>query len=146
MPGGSECFGVVGQSTNQILRTNRTNTTPQQLTPERVTAEFVGRKLKEEGNELTEEELEKKAGKEGFSESRDWSVYLCIWSAWSVCAWVHVYMCPYMHHHPLLTCDPNDHPTTPPAFVAEDDTKKHYDVLMGLDLVLEEEELEVKYK
>lgn len=30
--------------------------------------------------------------------------------------------------------------------MAEDDTKKHYDVLMGLDLVLEEEEVEVKYK
>jgi hypothetical protein len=32
-------------------------------------AEFVGRKLAEEDNTLTEEELEKKAGKEGFSES-----------------------------------------------------------------------------
>ena len=45
--------------------------------------------------------------------------------------------------NPLIIIQP---PKLKTAFVAEDDTKKHYDVLMGLDLVLEEKELEVTYK
>ncbi|GAB5034253.1 glycerol-3-phosphate acyltransferase [Nannochloropsis oceanica] len=69
-----------------------------ELTPERVGSEFVARKMKDGTAEgLTEEELMKKAGKEGFT------------------------------------------------YVAEGDVKRHYDVLMGLDLVLEEEEVSVQY-
>lgn len=33
-----------------------------------------------------------------------------------------------------------------PGFVAEDDVKKHYDLLMALDSVLEEPEIMVQYK
>jgi len=70
-----------------------------ELTPDRVGSEFVARKIKEDAAEgRTEEELLKRAGKEGFT------------------------------------------------YVAEGDVKRHYDVLMGLDMVLEEEEVTVQYK
>jgi hypothetical protein len=45
-----------------------------------------------------------------------------------------------------LSFPSNPFPPHCTAFVAEDDTKRHYDMLMGLDLVLEEGEVEVKYK
>lgn len=44
----------------------------------------------------------------------------------------------------MLCCAVGVGPVT--AFVAEDDVKKHYDVLMALDSVLEEPEITVTYK
>lgn len=55
---------------HHALSTNATTKKIKQLTPERVATEFVARKSSDEENVLTEEELEKKAGKEGFSECR----------------------------------------------------------------------------
>ncbi len=102
-------------------------------------SEFVSRKLAEEGNTLAAEDLEKKAGKEGFSE----------------CLFVHgveivrpsgtarpAYLLTHVFFLPPHILPPN----RSTAYVAEDDTKRHYDALMGLDLVLEEEEVEVTYK